>query len=278
MIKYLIKIVLGIILLYVGAGCRSTKKLQTAINKRDTNVVISPGVTSSDSLTGAANILKSLEKNRIAFTTLSAKIKVQYEDINGKQPDFNAFVRLYKDSVLWISISATFLSIEAFRILITKDSIIILNKMHKKVEYHSFSYVQGIAKIPLTFSTLQDLIIGNPIYVGDSVVAFRQTENHILIGTVGTFFKNLITVSGDNDLIERSKLDDIDINQNRTADLTYGEYEKNNGVSFATYREITVAEKTKVDISLLFKQYEFNKELSFPFNIPRNYKTKYTLL
>ena len=132
MIKYLIKIVLGIVLLYAAAGCRSTKKLQTAINKRDTNVVISPGVTSPDSLKGATNILKSLEKNRIKFTTFSAKIKVQYEDKNGKQPDFNAFVRLYKDSVLWISISATFLSIEAFRILITKDSIIIVNKLNKE--------------------------------------------------------------------------------------------------------------------------------------------------
>ena len=134
--------------------------------------------------------------------------------------------------------------------------------------------LQDIAQIPLNFSTLQDLIVGNPIYVGDSIVAFRQTENHILIGTVGKFFKNLLTVSDDNELIERSKLDDIDISQNRTADLTYSEYEKNNGVSFATYREITVAEKTKVDVSLSFKQYEFNKELSFPFSIPKNYKTK----
>jgi len=271
MIKYQVTILLGIILLFVGAGCRSTKKLQTAINKRDTNIVVTPGTSNPDSLQGAANVLKTLEKNRINFTTFSAKIKVQYEDKKGKQPDFNAFVRLYKDSVLWITISATFLGIEAFRILITKDSIIIVNKLDKKVERHTFGYVEGIAHIPLNFSTLQDLIIGNPIYVGDSIVAFRQTENHILIGTVGKFFKNLLTVTDNgNNLIERSKLDDIDINQNRTADLTYGEYEKN----FATYREITVAEKTKVDISLSFKQYEFNKELSFPFSIPKNYKTK----
>jgi Domain of unknown function (DUF4292) len=274
MIKYLVKIIIGMLLLYVVAGCRSTKKLQTAINRRDTNLLIAPPITSADSLKGASGILKSLENNRINFTTFSAKIKVQYEDKNGKQPDFNAFIRLYKDSVLWVSISATFLSIEAFRILITKDTIIIVNKLNKKIEYHSFSYVEDIAHIPLNFSTLQDLIVGNPIYVGDSIVAFRQTENHILIGTVGKFFKNLLTISADNNLIERSKLDDIDISQNRTGDLTYGQYEKNNNVSFATYREITVAEKTKVDVSLLFKQYEFNKELSFPFSIPRNYKTK----
>ncbi|MEO8762822.1 MAG: DUF4292 domain-containing protein [Ginsengibacter sp.] len=275
MIKYQVKIIFGILLLCIAAGCRSTKKLQTAINKRDSNVVVVPGVSNLDSLKGATNVLRSLEKNRINFTTFSAKIKVQYEDKNGKQPDFNAFVRLYKDSVLWITISATFLGIEAFRILITKDSIIIVNKLDKKVEFHSFSYVENIAHIPLNFSTLQDLVVGNPIYVGDSVVAFRQTENRVLIGTVGKFFKNLLTATDNgNYLIERSKLDDLDISQNRTGDLTYGEYQKNNNMFFATYREITVAEKTKVDISLSFKQYEFNKELSFPFTIPKSYKIK----
>ena len=274
MMKYLTRIGFVMLFLYLIAGCRSTKKLQTAINKKDTQVVIHEGTVSPDSIRGARNILNSLEKNRINFTTFSAKIKVEYEDKNGKQPDFNAFIRLYKDSVLWVSISATFLGIEAFKILITPDSIIIVNKLDKQVEYHEFNYIEDIAKIPLTFSTLQDLIIGNPVYTGDSIVSFRQTENHILIGTIGKLFKNLITIAADNNLIERSKLDDINIGQNRTADLSYNTYEKNNGVSFATYREITVAEKTKVDITLQFKQYEFNKELSFPFNIPRNYKTK----
>ncbi len=272
--KYLIKFFFAIIILYVGAGCRSTKKLQTAINKKDTQLVVSQLAINPDSLKGAANILNLLGKNKINFRTFSAKIKVDYEDKNGKQPDFNAFVRLYKDSVLWVSINATFLSIEAFKILITRDSIIIVNKLDKIVEYHRFSYIEEIAKIPLNFSTLQDIIIGNPVYTGDSIVSYRQTANHILLGTTGALFKNLLTISADNNLIERSKLDDINIGQNRTADLTYADYEKNNGVAFATYREITVAEKTKVDINLQFKQYEFNKELSFPFSIPRNYKTK----
>ncbi len=273
MIRNIFIILFGITLLNAAVGCRSTKKLQTAINKKDTLLGADPSLN-KDSLKGAANILNSLAKNRINFTTFSSKIKVQYEDSKGKQPDFNAFIRLYKDSVLWVSISATFLSIEAFKILITKDSIIIVNKLDKQVEYHSFDYIENITHIPLNFSTLQDLLVGNPIYVGDNVAAFRQTENHILIATAGKFFKNLLTISADNRLIERSKLDDIDISQNRTADLTYSEYESNNNIFFSTYREITVAEKTKVDIYLSFKQYEFNKELSFPFSIPRNYKIK----
>jgi Domain of unknown function (DUF4292) len=273
--KNSIAVVVLCCMLFAENSCRSTKKLQTAVNKKDTTIVTAPAQpVIIDTLRGAEDVLKSLNKNKIDFKTFSAKIKVQYEDYRGKQPDFNAFIRLYKDSVLWVSINATFLSIEAFRILITKNNITILNKLDKKVEYHNFNYIEDVAHIPLTFSTLQDLVVGNPVYIGDSIVSYRQTENHILLGTVSDLFKNLLTISADNDLLERSKLDDIDLGQNRTADLTYGDYEKDGTFYFPTYREITVAEKTKVDIALNFKQYQFNNELSFPFSIPKNYKSK----
>ncbi|MGN6533557.1 MAG: DUF4292 domain-containing protein [Ginsengibacter sp.] len=270
------KILIGALILFFLASCHSTKKLQTAINKKDTAIVKMP-VKPSDSTFNKApalQVLNHLNKNKINFKTFSAKAKVQYEDHNGKQPDFNAFIRLKKDSVLWVSISATFLGVEAFRIYITPDTLIILNKIDKTIEAHPFSYAESIAHIPLNFSLLQDIIIGNPVYVGDSIVSYRQTENHILLGTVGDFFKNLITLSASNYELQRIKLDDINLYENRTAALLYDDYERNNGFDFSTTRQINVNEKSKVDIRISYKQYEFNKELSYPFTVPRNYKTK----
>jgi hypothetical protein len=270
------KILIGVVILFALASCHSTKKLQTAINKKDTAIVKMP-VKSSDSSFNkipAVEVLDRLYKNKIDFKTFSTKAKIQYEDHNGKQPDFNAFIRLQKDSVLWVSISATFLGIEAFRVYITPDTLIILNKLDKTVESHPFKYVESIAHIPLNFSILQDILIGNPVYVGDSIVSYRQTENHILIGTVGSFFKNLITLSANTNELQRIKLDDVNVYENRTAALLYGDYDHNNGLDFSTTREINVNEKSKVDIKISYKQYEFNKELSFPFSVPRNYKTK----
>ena len=143
---------------------------------------------------------------------------------------------------------------EAFRILITKDTIIILNKLDKQVEYHPFNYIENIAHIPLNFSTLQDLIIGNPVYTGDSVVALQANrKSYFNRNGQGSFLKIFLPYLQITMLLERSKLDDIDVGQNRTADLSYGNYEKNNDFYFATYREITVAEKTKVDINLNYK-------------------------
>lgn len=274
--KYWLTLFIGIIFLYASNGCRSTKKLQTAIHRKDTTLV-NVSVNLNDSaanLKPAVAILDLLNKDTIDFKTFSAKAKVQYEDHNGKQPDFIAFFRLQKDSLLWVSISSTFLGIEAFRLYITPDTLIILNKLDKSVEYHPFGYLESIAHIPLDFSLLQNILIGNPVYLGDSIVSYRQTENQILIGTVGDYFKNLITLSTGNLHLERIKLDDLDLSKNRTAGLFFDNYEKNTNFDFATFREITVSEKSKVDIRILFKQYEFNKELSFPFAIPRNYKTK----
>lgn len=274
--NYWFKIFIAAIFLYTASGCHSTKKLQTAINKKDAaiqNMKVKSGGTVFNPAP-AIEILSLLDKNKINFETFSAKAKIQYEDRNGKQPDFNAFIRLKKDSALWVSISSTFLGIEAFRLYITPDTLAILNKLDKTIEYHPFSYVENIAHIPLSFSILQDILIGNPVYMGDSIVSYRQSEDYVMIGTIGNSFKNLLTISVDNNHLERIKLDDIDLNQNRTAGLLYNGYDKNNNIDFSTYREINVSEKSKVDIRILFKQYEFNKELSFPFNIPHNYKIK----
>lgn len=270
------KVFIAIVILYAASGCHSTKKLQSAVNRKDTAIIKLPVKSHDTSFNKnpAIGVLDSLGKNRIDFKTFSSKAKVQYEDRNGKQPDFNAFIRLQKDSVIWVSISSTFLGIEAFRIYITPDTLILLNKLDKTVEYHPFSYVETIVHIPLNFSVLENIIIGNPVYIGDSIVSYRQTENHIMIGTVGDFFKNLITLDVPAHHLERIKLDDIDVTKNRTAALLYDDYEHNDNFDFSTSREINVSEKSKVDIKILFKQYEFNKELSFPFTVPRNYKTK----
>jgi hypothetical protein len=199
---------------------------------------------------------------------------VEYQDSKGKQPNITAYVRILKDSLIWISGYATVFNIEAFRILINKDSVFVLDKINKQVQYRSMDYLQEVTQIPFDFTTLQNLLIGNPVFLEDSVVSYKETESKILLATLGKFFKNLLTVDKSNHLLVHSKLDDVDINRNRTADITYSNFENNNGINFSTYREIIVSEKNKLNIELNFKQWEFNKDLSIIFSIPKNYKRR----
>ena len=158
--------------------------------------------------------------------------------------------------------------------LVTKDSVKVLNKKDKQIQLRSVSYLQELTQLPFDFQTLQDLVIGNPIYLDSNIVFYRKNETNISLMSSGEFFKHLMTVSNNDFILLHSKLDDVDARRNRTCALTYGNYENKNGVNFPTVRKITVAEKSKLDVDLDFKQYSFNETLSLPFSIPRNYSVK----
>lgn len=262
------------IILLIGllASCRPTKKIQTAITKKDTVQTAATSSGKLDSMAFIQSTLQGLTSNRIDFTTFSAKLDADYRDADDKNYNLNANLRMYKDSAIWISVNAI-LGIEALRVLVTQDSVKILDKQNKVYTARSVDYLQEVTALPLNLSILQDLFVGNPVFLDSNVVSYARTDNGIALLSVGKWFKNLLTVSENEHTVQRSKLDDADITRNRTADLTYTDYENKSGAWFSTKRKITVAEKKKLDIRLNFKQYAFNGEVSFPFSIPKNYKS-----
>jgi Domain of unknown function (DUF4292) len=253
------------------AQCKSGRAISKAIAPRDSTKMVQIK-SATDSLLLVNTTKTNLQKSRIDFKTFSAKIKLDIETSKGKKPDLIANVRMIKDSAIWISISASFLNVEVFRVLITKDSVILVDKLEREVHYRSIDYLQEITEIPFDYYTVQDLLIGNPIFFNENNISVRKFEKFLLISSIGSSFKNLITISTADNLLQHCKLDDIDVTQNRTADFTFDNYNNSSGFPFSTYREIVATEKNKLDIRMNFKQYEFNKELSVSFNVPKNYK------
>lgn len=270
--KSLTWLALAVVVAGGAYSCRSTKSIQTAMSKKDSTRTIIPDSSSRrDSMIFIQNVYQAVEKNRIDFQTFSAKVKVDFEGSDGKRNDFNAFIRLRKDSVLWVSINAL-LGIEAFRVLITPDSVKVLNKLDKVAQLRSVSYLKEITKLPFTFKELQDVILGNPIYFDNNIVSYKKENNALSVLHIGQIFKHFLTLNPDNMYIQHSKLDDVDPIRARTADISYGDYEIRDDKPFSTFRKITVAEKSKLDIEMKFKQFDFNVPLNFPFGIPKNYK------
>ena len=252
------------------ASCRSTRKIQTAIAKKDT--VDTVVVTKIDTALLIKNALQALDNNRIEFKTFSAKIDVDYRGGDDKHYDVNATLRMYKDSLIWVSVNAV-LGIEAMRMLINKDSVFLLDKLNKTYLTRSIDYLQEISGLPLTLPALQNLLVGNPVFV-DSIVSYSNDNNSIALLSIGKSFKNLLSINGNNNVLVNSKLDDLDITRSRTANLSYDDYENKKNRNFSSKRRISVSEKNKLDISLHFKQYEYNDDVNFPFSIPKNYKQK----
>ena len=150
------KIIFILLSIITLASCRSTKKIQTAITKKDTvESVTTPKIDTTQLIN---NALLALKNNRIDYKTFSAKVDVDYRGGDDKHYDVNANLRMHKDSLIWISVNAVF-GIEAMRLLINKDSVFLLDKLNKTYLTRSIDYLQEVSGLPLTLSSLQDMLL-----------------------------------------------------------------------------------------------------------------------
>jgi hypothetical protein len=93
------------------------------------------------------------------FTYLQARAKVHYEDRND---NFKSAVelRIKKDSAIWLSFRPA-LNVEAVRVLITQDSLMIIDRINEQDTAYSFKDLQQKLRVDIDFSLLQALLVGN---------------------------------------------------------------------------------------------------------------------
>src|SRR4051812_1079585 len=183
-------------------SCKPTKKIQTAIHTRkDTVAVTVVDHAKEDSIRFIKDTYHSIMANQINYTTFSAKMNVDYVDADDKKYNVNANLRMYRDSAIWISVNAVF-GIEGLRALITKDSVKILDKQNKVYTARSIEYLQEVSALPVDLSTLQDLLIGNAVFIDSNIVSYAKFDNSISLLSIGRIFKNLVTLN-ENKLVQR---------------------------------------------------------------------------
>lgn len=268
--KILLFLSLAILVL---ASCRPAKKIQTVVTKKDTSVTVPITSPKIDSAAIKESIFARLNSNHVDFRFFSSKIKVDYTDAKGKNINATAFVRMKKDSLIWLSVTGP-LGIEGYRVMVKPDTVIIMDKLEKTISYKTVAYLREMIKLPVDFYTLQDLLLGNPIFFPDNIVSFRNSGNTLLALSVGDYFKHFITIDTSDNRILHSKLDDVQETRNRTCDITMNDYNQQQGRLFSNNREITVTEKARLEIKLDYKQVNFDEPQTFPFNIPKNYTIK----
>ena len=274
------KIIVTIFFIVILAACSTTKKvsgIQEAINKKDTNqTVMITEAPKVDSATIVRGIMSKVIKSKIDFKTFNAKIKIDYESANNSD-SYTGYLSMIKDSVIYLRIKGSFLGIsaEGLQVKISKDSVILVKKVGEKyVQKRSIDFLQEATEIPFDFYTLQDILIGNPVFLDNNIVSYREGNSSLLVFMIGDVFKHLVTLSNTDFSIMHSKLDDVDIMRNRTCDISLGNYQNLGPYRFAAYRNIVVTEKSKLDIYLDFKEFTLNEPLKYTFEVPKNYKQK----
>lgn len=261
-------------------ACKTVKKveqIQEAITKKDTaQVVVIKETPVVDSAAIVADIMSKVVQNKIDFQTFNAKIKVDYEGAE-KNDNYTVYLSMRKDSIIIIRVKGSFLGIsaEGLQVKINRDSLTMVRKVGEKyVMNRAISYLQEVTEIPFDFVTLQDMIIGNPIFVSNNLVSYKNSNTQLLVVMVGELFKHLINLDKTDNKVLYSKLDDVDMQRNRTCDISFSNYQPLGNYQFAANRKIAMAEKSKLEIFLDFKEFTLNDPLKYNFEPPKNYKRK----
>ena len=132
-----------------------------------------------NTLTTTQKKLSKLKIKKFDFEYLSAKGKFNYED---EKEDFKSSfdLRIKKDSAIWLSFR-TSTGIEGARVLITKDSLTILDRLHKTYRKYGFKELSKITKIKVKYPLFQSILLGNVLKRYERKMRSSKTDTHFVL-------------------------------------------------------------------------------------------------
>lgn len=268
---------LCLILVLLTAACANVKKVQVIQDALAVKVLPDAAALAEkarqDSILMVKGIVTNIANTKIGFSTMNAKLRIDYETSKNKD-SYIANLSIQKDSCMYITIRGA-MGVIGLKAFINKDSIVLIFPLSKKTERHPLSYLQEVIKIPLSYQTIEDLVVGNPIFM-DSIdlISYKVMNERLQVSLMGKLFKNLMILSEDNSKLVELKLDDVDITKHRTCDINYSEHTLVKNIQFPLYRTISINAQTKLDIGMEIKEFNFDEPLKYTFTIPKTGKRK----
>jgi len=215
---------------------------------------------------------KSVDIQEIDFEYMHGKARLVFRD-NTKEHEVKAHIRIRKDSVIWMKL--TVVGVQGGMALINKDSITIVSNLEK--EYYVFDYKELSKRFnfDINYKIIQAALLGNPIQT-------KKTEDEV---GEDSFFNKINQRNGSvmiQNLINKStkKLERVDLTESGTGNsikINYSDFQPVGDKLFPYKGMIDVVYKTVsgiVNNTIIFEYSKAevgNKELRFPFNIPKRY-------
>ena len=215
---------------------------------------------------------KSIDIQEIDFEYFHGKARLNFRD-NTKEREVKAHIRIRKDSVIWMTF--TVIGVQGGKALINKDSITIVSTVSK--EYYVFDYAELSRRFnfKIDFNVIQSAMLGNLMIsknLGDEIAEeIKYNKLNQKVGSVSV--KNSINK-------ETKKLEMVELNEATTNNLLkidYSDFQPVGDKLFPYKGIIDILYKSATGLVNNTIVFEYSKaevgdrELRFPFNIPKRY-------
>ena len=223
-----------------------------------------------------AALLDSVRTN--SPETLTAKLNVNHSNEKGTQ-SFGARIRVKKDSIIWLSVTPA-LGIEAVRVVITPDSIKMINRIEQKFFVESFEKTNELLQLEVNFQILQSVLTGDfvSLYNEDVYSLTPLVDLYTLIAdstktkssTAELKLEQYTEIDPSIWRVTRSVLNNPARNEHILAE--YNDFQRLESIIFPTSMRFRTQGKENIAVDLNWTKIEEKTTLRFPFNIPNKYE------
>lgn len=247
------KLILMGCLIIVLSSCGTKRKISSNVS---TNVVV---------------LADGFSIHNLDYHTFNGRAKSKIEFGDEKQ-DFTLHIRMEKDKAIWMSITATVVNYEAARILITPDSVKIMNKMHSEYIAKPFDYINKYTGGGVDFNILQDVLLANvnkKLLRTDQLTIASSGEDTQLVG-----FNNGLDFQYSLNENKRPKVFRLSAKKSdEYLEAFYGSYAEVTGYNFPQNQNVNLnANYLTLKALIDYNKVEFNEPVEMPFVVPAKYK------
>lgn len=241
---------------FLLAGCKTKKVVQM------------PNITTSPS---SENVVSGIVINNLDFHTFSGRAKAAVE-FGKERQDATLNVRINRSKAIWISVTASFLNIEAVRVLITPDSIKIMNKLQGEYIVKPFSYIHRYTGEGITFNILQNMLMSNvtnELLRTDQLTVAKAEDETQLVGVKDDIsFQYSLSGSARPKVFRL-----LPVGSSDKLEVFYSSFNSVTGYEYPQRQNIKLhAAETSITVVLDYNKVEFNQEVEMPFTVPAKYK------
>lgn len=254
-------------------------------------------------------LVDALKKNELTFNTLSAKANVVVSGEN--KISFKANFRIRKDSAIWIYFS--YIGFSGARMLITTDSVKMINYKEENYFIGSFDMLQKAFNVDASFEQLQAFLLGNSFELPppDQIISRIEKGKYYLSSVRKRQFKKdraerkidriekkqekkpdkaqkkidkhpamfneqIYSLSLDPETYKIKSLELKDFNTDQHVNALFGDHQEEHGQLYpAEIIYYLNTSKSNKKITLNYSKFLINKEVEFIFNIPSKYEQIY---
>ena len=246
---------------------------------------LAPVVTERVSYT-ADELYDNITRNEPDIKTYSVgRLSIKIID-NDEELNLRGSVRINKDSAILVSINA-FAGIEAARLLLTPDSVKILDRINNRYFLGNYEEAEKFFPVRIDYDVIQGIFFGSSIRIFDEFQILHHNgtryffENDVMtVRYNGKIFpykgnnpgEDMLQIDLDNKFLMRDIQLYSDANEVYTR-LIFNSFSNTNGQYFPDNIDFNfISHNLPMHANIRFGRIEIDRELNFPFSIPSRYK------